>query len=58
VRRAFFDARCTSAVAPPAFRATIRPLAGWIVLGRAYEKLLVLEQGWTAAQAAGDPIDD
>ena len=31
---------------------------GWIVLGRAYEKLLVLEQGWTAAQAAGDPIDD
>jgi len=31
---------------------------GWIVLGRAYEKLLVLEQGWLAAHAAGDPIDD
>jgi hypothetical protein len=34
---------------------------GWIVLGRAYEKLLVLEQGWAAAVAAnavGDPIDD
>ena len=31
---------------------------GWIVLGRAYEKLLVLEQGWLAAQDAGDPIDD
>jgi hypothetical protein len=31
---------------------------GWIVLGRAYEKLLVLEQGWLAAQGAGDPIDD
>src|SRR5580692_5536976 len=31
---------------------------GWIVLGRAYEKLLVLEQGWLAARAAGDPIDD
>lgn len=31
---------------------------GWIVLGRAYEKLLVLEQGWAAAQANGDPIDD
>jgi hypothetical protein len=31
---------------------------GWIVLGRAYDKLLVLEQGWAASQAAGDPIDD
>jgi hypothetical protein len=31
---------------------------GWIVLGRAYEKLLVLEQGWLAARAAGDAIDD
>jgi hypothetical protein len=31
---------------------------GWIVLGRAYEKLLVLEQGWLAARGAGDPIDD
>jgi hypothetical protein len=31
---------------------------GWMVLGRAYEKLLVLEQGWVAAQGAGDPIDD
>lgn len=31
---------------------------GWIVLGRAYEKLLVLEHGWAAAQDAGDPIDD
>jgi hypothetical protein len=31
---------------------------GWIVLGRAYEKLLVLEQGWLAAQGTGDPIDD
>jgi hypothetical protein len=29
---------------------------GWIVLGRAYEKLLVLEQGWIAARK--DPIDD
>jgi hypothetical protein len=26
------------------------------VLGRAYEKLLILEQGWTAAR--GDPIND
>jgi hypothetical protein len=25
---------------------------GWIVLGRAYEKLLILEQGWVAAVAA------
>jgi hypothetical protein len=32
--------------------------AGWMVLGRAYEKLLVLEQGWVAAQGAGDPIAD
>ena len=31
---------------------------GWIVLGRAYEKLLVLERGWLAAQGTGDPIDD
>jgi hypothetical protein len=31
---------------------------GWIVLGRAYEKLLLLERGWIAAQAAGDPISD
>jgi hypothetical protein len=31
---------------------------GWIVLGRAYEKLLLLEQGWVAAQGDGDPIDD
>jgi hypothetical protein len=31
---------------------------GWIVLGRAFDKLLVLEQGWVAAQSAGDPIDD
>jgi hypothetical protein len=31
---------------------------GWIVLGRAYEKLLVLEHGWLAARAARDPIDD
>ena len=31
---------------------------GWIVLGRAYDKLLVLEQGWAASLAAGDPIDD
>ncbi len=31
---------------------------GWIVLGRAYEKLLVLEQGWVAAQGARDVIDD
>jgi hypothetical protein len=31
---------------------------GWIVLGRAYDKLLILERGWVAAQAAGDPIDD
>jgi Transposase DDE domain len=29
---------------------------GWIVLGRAYERLLILEQGWTAAK--GDPIND
>jgi len=28
------------------------------VLGRAYEKLLVLEQGWAAGQGAEDPIDD
>jgi len=26
---------------------------GWIVLGRAYEKLLVLERGWLAARGAG-----
>jgi hypothetical protein len=25
---------------------------GWMVLGRAFEKLLVLEQGWAAAQGA------
>lgn len=25
---------------------------GWLVLGRGYQKLLVLEQGWTAAQAS------
>jgi len=31
---------------------------GWMVLGRAYEKLLVLEQGWVAAQGAEDLIDD
>jgi hypothetical protein len=31
---------------------------GWMVLGRAYEKLLVLERGWVAAQGAGDVIDD
>ena len=31
---------------------------GWNVLGRAYEKLLVLERGWVAAQGDGDPIDD
>jgi hypothetical protein len=31
---------------------------GWMVLGRAYEKLLVLEKGWIAGQRAGDPIDD
>jgi hypothetical protein len=31
---------------------------GWIVLGRAYEKLLLLERGWIAAQTAGDPIND
>jgi len=31
---------------------------GWIVLERAFDKLLVLEQGWVAAQGAGDPIDD
>jgi hypothetical protein len=31
---------------------------GWIVLGRAFDKLLVLEQGWVAAQSAEDPIDD
>ena len=31
---------------------------GWMVLGRAYEKLLVREQGWVAGQRAGDPIDD
>jgi hypothetical protein len=30
---------------------------GWIVLGRAYDKLRVLERDWTAAKA-GDPIDD
>jgi hypothetical protein len=30
---------------------------GWMVLGRAYEKLLVLEQGWLAAECR-DPIDD
>jgi hypothetical protein len=29
-----------------------------MVLGRAFEKLLVLEQGWIAAQGAGDVIDD
>jgi hypothetical protein len=29
-----------------------------MVLGRAYEKLLVLEQGWVAAQGAEDVIDD
>jgi hypothetical protein len=29
-----------------------------MVLGRAYEKLLVLEKGWIAGQRAGDPIDD
>jgi hypothetical protein len=33
-------------------------LPGWIVLGRAFDKLLVLEQGWVAAQRARDPIDD
>ena len=27
---------------------------GWIVLGRAYEKLLVLEQGWVAARRRSD----
>jgi hypothetical protein len=27
-------------------------------VGRAYDKLLVLEQGWAASQAARDPIDD
>jgi len=31
---------------------------GWMVLGRVYEKLLVLEQGWIAAQGGGDVIDD
>jgi len=31
---------------------------GWIVLGRAYEKLLILERGWVAAVAPRDPIDD
>jgi hypothetical protein len=31
---------------------------GWIVRGRAHEKLLVLDQGWAASQTAGDPIDD
>jgi hypothetical protein len=31
---------------------------GWIVLGRAFDKLLVLEQGWVAAQGVEDPIDD
>ena len=31
---------------------------GWIVLGRAFEKLLLLEQGWIAAQGAEDVIDD
>lgn len=31
---------------------------GWMVLGRAYDKLLILERGWVAGQAAGDPIDD
>jgi hypothetical protein len=31
---------------------------GWIVLGRAFEKLLVLGQGWIAAQSAQDVIDD
>jgi hypothetical protein len=25
---------------------------GWMVLGRVFEKLLVLEQGWAAAQGA------
>ncbi len=35
---------------------------GWIVLGRAYEKLLILERSWLAAIAAqrggaGDPIN-
>jgi hypothetical protein len=29
-----------------------------MALGRAYDKLLVLEQGWVAAQGDGDPIDD
>lgn len=36
---------------------TSAPL-GWIVLGRAFDKLLFLEQGWLAGQNAGDPIDD
>ena len=27
---------------------------GWIVLGRAYEKLLVLERGWLAARRRSD----
>jgi hypothetical protein len=31
---------------------------GWMVLGRAYEKLLVLEKGWIAGRRVGDPIDD
>jgi hypothetical protein len=33
-------------------------LLGWIVLGRAFDKLRVLEQGWLAKERARDPIDD
>jgi len=44
--------------APKVLYGNLPTQLGWIVLGRAYEKLLVLEQGWAAAQANGDPIDD
>jgi hypothetical protein len=37
--------------------AATSPRAG-IVLGRAFNKLLGLEQGWIAGQRAGDLIDD
>ena len=31
---------------------------GWLVLGRGYDRLLILEQGWTAGEKGRDPIDD
>ena len=31
---------------------------GWLVLGRGYDRLLILEQGWIAGEKGRDPIDN